>query len=429
MAKILTSDTAYADIYIDGDALWPEFGSKIWPDPEKTKMNIDEDMRDQIISRLAHDYDIDCATFDGLCGRELGPDEQNQKRELLHDLLTTLENTPSKTQKKQNVIKISPGGSAMNTCATVAKALPGSHITMLTSVGQGPVGSKLKEKLGSVMDFQPDRDDLRTSMSFVFSHKGGSRHYAKFSGTTDKVTEETTHQARQDRYNAVFLSSSILDPAKMPSLYVPLQNQAIKDHAELYVTLPTNAEIANEHHDDVMGAIVNADVVMANDEEMQFMFDPGAHKDDPESYDYCLEKLSEQLKPGACAFVTHGKEGADVLLKGEHHLNGERHHIPLWRDDSKPFEDLGGAGDASYAGFLTGYIDGHDPVKAGHMGMAFARDCISRKQAQIEDPQHVYAETMADDRVGMPSDKARYETVQPAVDHAKVQAENHSRTG
>lgn len=400
MTRTLTCDTAIADVVIALNAPdkqaqllehWRALHQELWAPKGTSKVTIDDLTRNALLAELAEIYGLDAT----LIADVNNPDE-HIARPALHRVLNRL--------KEKGAIEIQPGGTALNIVQTLAKAFNPQtlDVTLLTSLGTGPVGDVLKSALNldkepRIIRIEPEAlSDARTAMSLVYLQNNPSdpsktkRDIAKFDGNfSDTVTPEKTKHALSKKADAVLLLGTLLQKNK--PMFDALFDKATHDKTDLYFAMPTAKEITQHHATDIKTCLSHARVVLSNYEEIGYLFGLDDQAT-PEQVRAHLREFEALLSDGCRAFITLGKDGAWILEKGKTPLT----HIPLWSQtaniDPPTAKNTVGAGDNAFAGFLMGHLAGHDAVTSAHMGMAMAHTRLTQDSAQVEKPAQVYTQ-------------------------------------
>ncbi len=410
MGKLLTCDTAIADVVIPLsppsrpdlhsalNANWEHYNETFWKPQVSSKVVINEATRDAMLCDLATIYDIGKEAVDVLKDTNAAP---TPKREALHTLLSKL--------TQASAIQVQSGGTALNIAQPLLKAFNRDqlNITMLTSLGTGPLSDVLRNSL--IHQANPPilsphtTDDARTAITLAYlrpdpiNPEKSSRSIAKFDGNfAEMVTPENTKPVTSEKTNAVLLLGTLLQKNK--PMFKALLDKATRDQTDLYFAMPTARSITTEHQDMVKKCIGNAKVVLSNFEEIGYLFglDDKASQSEVKAH---LPEFAALLPQGCQAFITRSEDGAWILEKGKGQDYTLR-EVPIWcktapNTDPPPAKNKVGAGDKAFAGFLMGHFAGHkDPVVCAHMGMAMAHQRLMQDSQQIENPELVYQQAV-----------------------------------
>lgn len=399
MTTLLTCDTAIADVVIpvtSGNSAmmqhWQTLHRELWGKQGTTKVTIDLSKRNDLLATLAEIHGLDHAVIAQVKAGD---------RPALHALLNQLTD--------RGVMSIQPGGTALNIVQPLAKAFQPEQlkVTLLTSLGTGPVGEALRSSLGlnqqpPVIRMEPAASDTaRTAMSLVYlQHDPANpsktkRDIAKFDGNfKTEITPENTNAALSEKPDAILLLGTLLQ--KNAPMFHALLDKSLRENTDLYFAMPTAKNITQENRDTIKRCLNRANVVLSNDEEIGYLFE-GNQTASPAEMEAYLPIFAKELAPGCRAFITRGARGAWILEKGQ----GDDYTlgaVPLWSQTANiappRAQNTLGAGDKAFAGFLMGHIAGHSAMQSAHLGMAMAHQRLTQDSQQIEEPAQVYQEAV-----------------------------------
>lgn len=175
---------------------------------------------------------------------------------------------------------------------------------------------------------------------------------------------------------------------------------------EAWLALPTDEIFARQESKRFRYLIASMDLVMGNMEELGYIYeDSSLYKrvreecpalDREKALLACLQsQLAErdgirkdQKKPErseeaeAIGFITDGEKGAYVVTP-----HGGIQHVDVAPISKDEIENLVGAGDAAFAGYIIGHLGGLTPRESARLGMLLAGEKLKVNQARLDNPQ------------------------------------------
>jgi sugar/nucleoside kinase (ribokinase family) len=253
-----------------------------------------------------------------------------------------------------------PGGSVANTLAGIGNL--GLRTAFIGRVRDDTLGRFYADAMvGDGTDFvnPPVRDaDLPTSRSMIFVSPDGERSMNTYLGISASLSADEVDEAVTGHTEVMFLEGYLFDTdaSKEAFLKAARTCRASGGTAGIAISDPFCVE---RHREDFLRLIENElDFVIGNEAEIRSLY----RNDD---LDADLRRVGE-----ACPLVVCTRSGDGVSIIRQ----GQRTDVPV--EKIVPL-DATGAGDQFAAGFLYGYVTGHDMTTCGRMGAVAAREVIS----------------------------------------------------
>ena len=317
-----------------------------------------------------------------------GMDKANISNELFNSIISDLEAVP-----------FTPGGSTFNTLHTIQRTFASNthEIWHYAAVGSDKYGLFLQQYCKqSGYSLRPNFTeqtrsliDTPRSLVFNFSEHRGERKIATYRGNVrDFITAQTITPQSSD---IIFLNGNGL--SNYTGAFGALKTKAQRTKSSIIFSLPTRARVAQENFQECHQIALISNIILCNIEELAYLYP----KNTVEEQLLELQRTLQTPKNSRnhfipCALITCGENGAYIVTEDI------VSHIAIWNKQAKIVSKVG-CGDSAYAGFISGLLSGMNPVQSGHMGMAFAADCISHFEAQIPDPMTIFAAARTDIRI------------------------------
>ena len=275
------------------------------------------------------------------------------------------------------------GGSAANTLSTLKQLLGEAvRIDFIAAYGADAAGDVIADSLArDGFHLLPQAEpfvDVQTATSFVLVDANGERSIVGFGGTSrQKILAAFAEKKLPEDYDILFLSGSLWQ--KYGAEFArKLYGSCIEDGKKLWLSLPTHSQSGREYNDAVRALIPQAEVVLANAEELKRLY---ACAQLEEALAALQAMLGEHM-----AFITDGERGAVVVIKNA------LHYVAPENVPAHEIKNTLGAGDAAFAGFLYGVLQKMPPEKSANIAMKLAAENMKHESARITDARRVIAQ-------------------------------------
>jgi sugar/nucleoside kinase (ribokinase family) len=298
-------------------------------------------------------------------------------------------------------ITIYPGGSAANTLWTMGKILGEDVSTTFFSVlGQGLYSTIIDrsmksagirvvpENISSKLDDQGRPMIPTTAISYVFRYPNSERTIVTWPGNAKEFLKpDMVEDAMIANTDKVFMQGGFwekFDP-KVADRIMQLRHHHGK---ELWLALPTSAFFAKERSEHFKFVAPSATVILSNEDELGYIFNTSpAEAVKRLRAEFQKEHADVRGVGERVGFITRGKDGAYIVTAG----GIEPIDPPNVRQED--IKNTLGAGDNSFAGFLTGRILGLSHKECGKLAMDLAGKKITTSNgARLEDPRATFEE-------------------------------------
>jgi len=267
------------------------------------------------------------------------------------------------------------GGSAANTLSALKQLMgEGLDIDFIGAYGNDMCGHIIAESLSHdgfhVVPEAEGSPDVKTAISFVMLDANGERSIVGFPGTgREKIRADYPPEDIAPDYDILFLPGSLLQ--KYGHDYAgALYAHAMRHKKLLWLSLPTHSRASGEHNHFIHSVVPHAHVVLANAEELKRMY---ATND----LERALAEIQLVLSKSQVAFITDGGRGAYVIT---HENVSHFHPAPI---QSSKIRTTLGAGDASFAGFLYGWLEHLSHAESAEFAMKLAALKMQQDGARI----------------------------------------------
>jgi sugar/nucleoside kinase (ribokinase family) len=319
------------------------------------------------------------------------------------------------------------GGSSANTLTQMSKFLGPDRLkgTFIGIKGQGLYSNIIKRGLDEAgvtlypKNLPHDVPSPQSAISFVIVFEDGQRAIATYPGNakeiiTPKYLPDHELEEMVKDSDALLVQGSLRQKLS-PEFFDKMLQYRWEHNKELWLCLPTHAKFAEDNADLFQYYVPSVNKLLANDDELALMakfMTAEQHKEwtwtekngvTAEEREAATAKLEDARskamdrvldifqhksvlrdKPEMCqnqtAYITRGKKGAVVINKDGMEF------IPVAEFDGKIVNNLG-AGDATFAGILSGYMQGLNEKACGELGMFFAREKLQVDAARIPEPR------------------------------------------
>ncbi len=253
-----------------------------------------------------------------------------------------------------------PGGSVANTLAGIGNL--GLRTAFIGRVAGDALGRFYAEAMaedGTRFVNPPVAGaPLPTSRSMIFVSPDGERSMNTYLGISASLSPEDVDEAVTTHTEVMFLEGYLFDTDSSKEAFYKAARTCRKAGGTVGIAI-SDPFCVERHRDDFLHLIENElDFVIGNEAEIRSLY-----QDDNLEAD--LKRVAK-----ACPLVVCTRSGDGVSIM----RHGHRTDVPV--EKIVPM-DATGAGDQFAAGFLYGYVTGHDMTTCGRMGAVAAREVIS----------------------------------------------------
>lgn len=266
------------------------------------------------------------------------------------------------------------GGSAANTLSTLKKCAGDAvQIDFIAAYGDDVAGRVVAQSLVHdgfyLLPQTTPFPDVQTATSFVLVDARGERSILGFSGNSrEKILSYVAKNSLPTNYDILFIPGSLWQ--KYGEAFArTLYEHCVQAGKTLWLSLPTHSQAGASYNAHVRALIPQAQVVLANAEELKRLYDNVTLAE-------AFAQLQTQL--GAhVAFITGGANGAYVVT--QHTAS----HIPPASINPAEIKNTLGAGDAAFAGFLYGLLCQQTYAQAAEFAMKLAAEKMRHDAARL----------------------------------------------
>lgn len=260
-----------------------------------------------------------------------------------------------------------PGGSVANTLAGIGNlGLRGAFIGRVRDDELGRFYGEAMEEDGTAFVNAPvPEGELPTSRCMIFVSPDGERSMNTYLGISAEIGPEDVSEDVAAHAEVMFLEGYLFDKDKGKEAFYKAA-RTCRAHGGVAGIAISDPFCVERHREDFVQLIENElDFVIGNEDEIRSLY----QNDD---LDADLRRVGK-----ACPLVicTRSGDGVSIIRQGH------RTDVPV--EKIVPM-DATGAGDQFAAGFLYGYVLGHDMETCGRMGSIAAREVISHYGARPE---------------------------------------------
>jgi len=263
------------------------------------------------------------------------------------------------------------GGSAFNTCSTIAAALDEVKVSFITPPSSNK-GALTHTKNLEFMPLDPaDAHLVIPRVSFICLDERGNKLVLKYLGniyeylkTHSAYLENLKNSLNEIITNAdlFFLPGGITK--KFPyEIFSHALDVAAKSKAKLIFALPTHSDFNAEEIALYKRALTQSSIILGNADEMKST----------------VGAVEELKKLNATSLITDGANDAQIIVDG--HIT---HIKPLILPAN--VASLTGAGDAAYAGFIIGLLQKQTSGDCARIAMIFANEVLKIASARLLEP-------------------------------------------
>jgi|GEM_PF-70928 len=311
----------------------------------------------------------------------------------------------------KTTLEMTPGGATMTSLWMLKQMMgDGVQIELMGLAGDGAPGQMVHSYLTQAginlpMQKWPEGRTPETAKSLIIKHKGQGHKSTVLTYPGNGI--EAMHELLARPENANLLDDCIaksdmvyLPESTMSKFGVPFTNKLLelrwKHKKELVLSLPTRADFGPDDSKRFRDLIPSCNVVMGNDVEFCRILDKEAKRPVSEAQmdrviaalqaEFKKDVLSEYKMPcskhGQVAFITRGNDAPALLVTKD-----DVEEIQLPR--VKKVDTMLGAGHATFAGFLTGYLKGLTHEQSATLAMALASEKVQQKSSHpyLTDPE------------------------------------------
>ncbi len=294
-----------------------------------------------------------------------------------------------------------PGGSSLNTLTTFTRLLPETTSGIfLGSLGSGHDSRRIRLRLErsnieliNVAEKPDAKEQAETAISYVFHYPDGERAIATHTGNARKLVKPQYFDDEFFSRIDIFLMQAGVMKKFSEEVFDKILEMRAKHKTPLVMALPTSAFKPEK----ARWAKASANLTLGNVAELGFLYDIKYDESlpakdlkrtrqresiilklmgDMQESSTVLDKM-EILDNRQVAFITDGANGVYVVNN-----NGFK-HVP---GEIVTPKDTLGAGDASFAGFMAGYVMNLRDEDIARLGMAVAGLKVQKNGPSLDTP-------------------------------------------
>ncbi len=288
---------------------------------------------------------------------------------------------------------VTPGGSSANMLTTLGK-LMGKEIEVrfLGMAGEGQYGQLIRDSFNesgiALMPerFPPHQLKMMSAVSFVLVYPDGQCTIATYSGNGREILKPAMVAEHLVKNSDVLLVQGSLWHKFLPEFSGRLLKLCEKHHRQLWLTLPTQANLSKSEITSFMQTLPLAGLVFGNHVELERLY--GLPLEESMQHLQKVFRDRERSRENiavsgvrTAGFITLGKDGAAIV---------EPHTLeyidPVHVDEHDIMNTLG-AGDTSYAGFAAGYLKKLPDSVSGQIAMVLAAEKLRINGSRLPDPK------------------------------------------
>lgn len=304
------------------------------------------------------------------------------------------------------------GGSAGNTLYTLACLLPErAECQLLGIIGDSEYSEAIRDsyhKAGLLLiepPLLPNPELVNAEGEFIFPTHATACVLVDANGQSRTITLDDGHARKW--LSADMIPDMLIHASDVVLFAASTFNKFSRDvpekllrlseeyHCDLWLTLPTRRPVPEPHRDQVRELIrTRAQLILGNESELREIYGTGQTIQKTISdlqLDLTLqmqamrEREIESEDP-PCAFITRGEEGAIIVMPDK------AYHVSVMHVPRERIINPTGAGDASFAGFLAGYLRGFPLPRAAALGVAMGAAAVQTLTTRLEDPHGILDE-------------------------------------
>ncbi len=306
------------------------------------------------------------AIVDVLCKVD---DEFLRTHGLVKGSMSLIDDAAAKKFSQLKSEKITSGGSAGNTIATLAQF--GVETRFIGKVGSDDFGAKFIsqiEKTGTEFFGTPSQEKI-SAKSFILVTPDAQRTMCTFLGCASEITENDISAKAFEAASFLYLEGYLWDaPATISALKKSI-NLAKESGAKIAFSL-SDAFCVSRHKNDFLNLVANdLDLLFANENEILEL---------TSASEFSLKNLENFFAQNKklTAIVTRSEKGCAVFSEGK--------YFEVAAEKIEKLTDTTGAGDAFAAGFLCGLVSECDLQKSAYFGNILAAKIIQKFGARFE---------------------------------------------
>ena len=303
------------------------------------------------------------------------------------------------------------GGSAGNTLYTLAGLLPGrAECQLLGIIGDTPHSETIRDSYHRAGVFLIEPPVLGDAPDGETAHAAAPCHATACVVVDDRgqsrtITLDDGHARRWMTAEMIpdmliHASDVVLFPASTFNKFnreVPEKILALSAEyqCDLWLTLPTRRPLPDAHREVVRDLIrTHAQLVMGNESELREIYGQSQTlnktiadlQHDLRLQEQAMVEQEILVEDPPCAFITRGEEGAIIVMPDK------AYHVSVMHVPKERIINPTGAGDASFGGFLAGYLRGFPLPRCAALGVAMGAAAVQTLTTRLDDPHGILDE-------------------------------------
>jgi len=264
---------------------------------------------------------------------------------------------------KNNIIKTTPGGSAVNVATAMARL--GGVSVFCGAIGYDEHGDSLENSLikdGIIVNIA--KNNKKTGHAITFVTPDSERTFATHLGAALELKKEHIKEEEIIASKILHIEAYQLEDPNLNEVCIHAMKIAKENNVKVSIDLSDPALIKRNLEDFKKIIRDYADIVFANEEEAKAFTDL--------EHEEALHKIKEDIE---IAVMKLGEKGSII------EYNGNVYRIEAFKANAV---DTTGAGDMYAAGFLYGLCKGYDIEKCGKIGSYFGAKIVEQIGARLE---------------------------------------------
>jgi len=295
-------------------------------------------------------------------------------------------------------VTVTPGGSSANMLSTLGKLLGKEiEVRFVGMPGNGVYGNVLRDAMAEAgIALVPERfpqchATMESAVSFVFVYPDGQCSIATYSGNARDILKPALLPEHLVKNSDIVLVQGSL----WHKFNLEFTDRLIKlcklHYKQLWLTLPTQANLTMEESNKFMDALAHASLVFGNQAELERLYDMPL-KDALQHLQKTLRdhERAEEATGRTLGFITFGKNGAAIV--GPHGVDD----VPPIAIEDADIKNTLGAGDTAYGGFAAGYIKKLPDNVSAKIAMALAGEKLRINSSRLPNPKAALKNVAAD---------------------------------
>jgi sugar/nucleoside kinase (ribokinase family) len=270
-------------------------------------------------------------------------------------------------------VKITSGGSAGNTVATISQLE--SPSSFIGKIAMDEFGKKFINEIEKSGTHYASKNyaNSASAKSFILVSKDAQRTMCTFLGCASEIYEEDIDEKEIKNHEILYLEGYLWDQESTINALKKAISIAKENDVKIAFTLSDLFCVAR-HKKDFLSLVKNdLDILFTNEQEIKEL--TGIKNIEENNFSKLQEFLSQN--ENLITIVTRGKDGFVTFVKDEIESGNS--------EEISKLIDTTGAGDAFAAGFLHGFTNNKNILESAKIGNICASKIIQKFGARFED--------------------------------------------